>query len=87
MHAHEPSLFYLHPSGERSKVSLENYKGVRPRVRACSGPVQGLGSTHSHGFKMLRAFPALELLMAEQGGHELPSLHRDVTWLFILSSP
>lgn len=40
---------------------------ARLRVRAYHGPVQGLGSTHSHAYKMLRAFTALEFLMAKQG--------------------
>lgn len=69
MHAHEPSLFYPHPLERGPKFGELQGKpgsGQEPAI-AC----QELGSTHSHGYKMLGAFTTLELLMVKQGvaGH------------------
>lgn len=66
MHAREPSLFYPHPLERGPKFGeLQGKPGSRQEAAMA---YQGLGSTHSRGYKMLGAFTALELLMAKQGG-------------------
>lgn len=66
MHAHELSLFYPHPLERGPKFG--ELQGKPGAGREPAMDCQGLGSTHSHGYKMLGAFTALELLMAKQGG-------------------
>ena len=73
-------------TGERPKDWAENCRIHLSRGRACYGPVQVLGSTHSHGYKNLRCL-GVPHGWARVTGTNCPGLHSDITWLAIFSHP
>lgn len=70
--------------GPKTEQRIAGYSCLR--WRACYGPVQVLGSTHSHGYKNLRCL-GVSHGRARVMGTNCPGLHSDITWLAIFSHP